>query len=172
MSQGDYIVKLNKDTLFVNVVRMDKKMKNVVCETNGRKIKYEAKDVLVLKNDTVFYEVGEVRLKRNKEFVFLKKVIAGKLNLYEIGTRRTKMLWKNFGEDLVHFRWVYRAQAWSKKVSESVFFYKKEGEFQKDFTRNWKEKIKGCKLIEDKIRSEIWNPGPVDLVKFYNASCD
>ncbi len=170
----DYLIKINMDTVYTKIVRVDKKMKGVICEENGKKAKYEAKDVLVLKYDTVFYEVGLVRLKRTKQFLFLRRTVKGNLNLYEINSKRTKLLLKNFGEDLVHLRWVYRAQDWAKKVPITVYFYKKANESNKKFSKSWKEKTQDCKLLQDKIKSKevSWTPSERELVEFYNVSCN
>lgn len=172
----DYIVKLNKDTVFVIGIKMDSKIKKVICEEKGRKIKYEAKDILAAKIDTLFYESGLVRLKMigPKHFVFLRKTIKGDLNLYTVNTKKTKFLWKTFGEDLVHLRWVYRAHDWIKTDLVTTYFYKKENESIKNLSRNWKEKTKDCKLLNDKIKSKLaqWNPAPTEIVQFYNANCN
>ena len=169
----DYIVKLNNDTVFTKVIKIDKKMKNVLCEENGKKIRYETKDVLALKYDTLFYEVGIVRLKRSKQCVFLRRTVKGKLNLYEIDTKKKKFLAKNFGEDLIRLRWVYRAQDWAKKYHVTVYFYKKENESKDSFSKSWKEKTQDCKLLQDKIKSKTapWIPIPKELVQFYNVNC-
>jgi hypothetical protein len=164
----DYIIKLNKDTVFTKVVRIDKEMTGVVCEEKDKKIKYEAKDVLILKNDTSYYEVGSI----NKEFIFLRRVIKGKLNLYELTTKQTKRSWKVLGRNLITFRWVYRAEDWSKKVPVTVYFYKKENESKENFSKFPKEKTQDCKLIQDKIKSEKWDPTPIELVRFYNKNCN
>ena len=94
----NYIVKLNNDTVLTKVIKIDKKMKNVLCEENGKKIRYKTKDVLALKYDTLFYEVGIVRLNRSKQCVFLRRTVKGKLNLYEIDTKKKKFLIKIFGK--------------------------------------------------------------------------
>ena len=169
----DYIVKLNNDTVFTKVIKIDKKMKNVLCEENGKKIRYETKDVLALKYDTLYYEVGIVRLKRSKQCVFLRRTVKGKLNLYEIDTKKKKFLAKNFGEDLIRLRWVYRAQDWAKKYHVTVYFYKKENESKDSFSKSWKEKTQDCKLLQDKIKSKTapWIPMPKELVQFYNVNC-
>ncbi|MBK7669050.1 MAG: hypothetical protein IPJ32_17940 [Sphingobacteriaceae bacterium] len=97
---SDYVVKLNKDTVFLKSIKMDSKVRNVICEGNGKKIKYQAKDILAAKIDTVFYESGLVRLKNigSKHIVFLQKTVVGDLTLYEINVKRTKFLWKTFGK--------------------------------------------------------------------------
>jgi hypothetical protein len=169
----DYIVKLNNDTVLTKVIKIDKKMKNVLCEENGKKIRYETKDILALKYDTLFYEVGIVSLKRSKQCVFLRRTVKGKLNLYEIDTKKKKFLAKNFGEDLIRLRWVYRAQDWAKKYHVTVYFYKKENESRESFSKSWKEKTQDCKLLQDKIKSKTapWIPMPKELVQFYNVNC-
>lgn len=170
----DYIVKLNNDTVLIKGIKMDSKIKNVICEEKGRKIKYRAKDILAVKIDTLFYMSALVRLKRSgsKKFVFLQKTISGYLSLYEINVKRSKFLWKAFGGDLIHLRWVYRAHDWIKDVVTTVYFYKKENEAMKNLSRNWKMKTKDCKLLHEKINSKtiIWNPSQREIVKFYNAN--
>jgi len=170
----DYIIKLNKDTIF-GKIKMDSKIKSVIYEENGRKIKYEAKDVLAVKIDTVFYESGSVRLKKlkGKHFVFLQKTIKGNLNLYEVNFKKTKFLLGAFGNDFIHLRWVYRAHDWIKSDLITVCFYKKENESMKSLSRSWKEKTKDCKLLLDKYNSKTapWNPSPEETVRFYNSNC-
>jgi hypothetical protein len=170
---NDYIIKLNGDTLYTKVIRIDKEMKDVLCEENGKKTKYEAKDILGVKYDSSFYETGLVKLKRSKRYVFLRRTVKGTLNLYEITESGSKFLWGNFGEDLIRFRWVYRAQDWSKRVSTVVSFYKKENEAKDKFSKSWKEKVKDCKPLQEKINSKIasWIPTPKELVEFYNKTC-
>jgi hypothetical protein len=169
----DYIVKLNNDTVFTKVIKIDKKMKSVLFEENGKKIRYETKDVLVLKYDTLFYEVGIVRLKRFNQCVFLRQTVKGRLNLYEIDTKKKKFLARNFVEDLIRLRWVYRAQDWAKKYHVTVYFYKKENESRESFSKSWKEKAQDCKLLQDKIKSKTapWSPMPKEIVQFYNLNC-
>ena len=172
----DYIIRLNKDTLFTKVIRMDRKMKSVVCEEGGRKIIYPAKGLLAVKTDTLFYESGLVRSKslKFKHFVFLQRTIKGNLNLYEMDVKRTKFLMKTFSEDLVHFRWVYRAHKWTKAVLTTLYFYKKENEDREHFSKNWKEKTKDCKLLHQKYNSKTtpWTPTQREMVQFYNAKCN
>jgi hypothetical protein len=148
-------------------------MKSVVCEEKGKIIKYEAKDVLELKYDTEVYKTGSIRLNRSEQFVYLRRTVYGKLSLYEIGVKKTKLLWKNFGEDLVRLRWVYRAQDWAKKYSVTVYFYIKENESRENFSKSWKEKTEACEALTDKLRSKsiLWSPTPIELVQFYNANC-
>jgi hypothetical protein len=148
-------------------------MKSVVCEVKGKNIKYEAKDVLELKYDTLVYETGSVRLKRSKRIVFLRRTFKGKLSLYEIGVKKTKFLWDKFGYDFIRLRWVYRAQDWSKKYSVTIYFYKKENEPREKFSKFWKEKTEDCQALNDKIKSkEIhWSPSPREIVQYYNANC-
>ena len=90
--QKDFVVTLNKDTVYTKVIKIDKKMKNVLCEENGKKIRYETKDILGLKYDTLFYEVGFVRLKRSKQCVFLKRIVKGNLVFMKLILRRKKYL--------------------------------------------------------------------------------
>jgi hypothetical protein len=171
----DYIIKLSKDTVFTKVVRIDKEMKSVVCEEKDKKIKFEAKNILAVKCDTNFYETGLVALKHHgsKQYLLLQRTVKGNLNLYEINVKRNKFLWKIFGDDFIHFRWVYRAHDWIKGVTNSVSFYKKENEGQDKFSKSWKEKCMDCKLLQDKINSKTtpWTPTPKELVQFYNNTC-
>jgi hypothetical protein len=105
----DYVIKLNRDTIFTKVLRIDKKMRSIACEEKGKKIRYKAKDVLEIKSDTAFYETGLVQLKRlsSKQYVFLRRVINGKLSLYKTNIERIRLLMRNFGEDLIHGRMIY-----------------------------------------------------------------
>ena len=171
----NYIIKLNADTVFTKVVKLDKKNKSVIYEEDGRKIKCKAEAILAVKIDTIFYESALVRLKRlkNKHYVFLQITVAGKLKLYEINTRKTKFLMKAFGEDLIHLRWVYRAHDWTKGYSTKIYFYKKENESRKKISKYWKEKTKDCKSLHDKFNSKEspWFPNPRELVQFYNRHC-
>lgn len=169
----DYIIKLNKDTVFTKVVRIHKKMNSVVCEEKGKNVKYETKDVLELKYDTAVYETGLVKLKRSKRLVFLRRTVKGKLSLYEISVKKSKFLWDKFGYDFIRLRWVYRAQDWSKKYPVTVYFYKKERESREKFSKSWKEKTEDCQALTDKIKSKEmpWSPTPKELVQFYNSIC-
>lgn len=167
---GDYVITVNSDTVFTKVIRMDKTRKYIVCEEKGKKIKYDAKNIRVLKYDTVFYETCRVRLRqrRAKKYCFLQRTIKGKLSLYEITVKRTKFLWGNFGEDLIRLRWAYRAREWRKKNYITVYFYKKESETRDLFSNTWQEKIKDCKLLTKKITSKTM---PFELVQLYNENC-
>jgi hypothetical protein len=170
-SQGhkDHIIKMNKDTLFVKVIRLDKKMNHVVCEYNGKKIKYGARDILELKHDTTFYETGLVRLKRSKQFVLLRRTVKGKLSLYEIGVRKTRLSWRRIVKDLSESS----PTPWFGKVPMTIYFYKKENESRENYSKSWREKTEDCKTLNDKVRSKSasWSPSPKELVQFYNANC-
>lgn len=168
----DYIVKSTKDTIYTKIVRMDKKFKNVVCEEKEKNCKYNATTILSLKHDTSFYEVGLIKIKRKSQSVFLKRVIKGKLSLYELKTTLTKRSWKIIGSNFIHLRWVYRAQDGSKKIPLTVYYYKKENETYENFSESWKVKTRECKLLNDKIKSENWKPTPLELVRFYNTNCN
>ena len=167
--RNDFIIKLNKDTSFVNIISIDRKMKNVVCEENGKKIKYNAKDILALKLDTSFYESGFVKLKTfsAKQYVFLYKTAFGKLNLFETKVRRAGF---TLSALLI---WAKDGTAWGKRRWETLFFYKKEYELRESFSRNWKIKTKDCSLLLDKCHSKtsIWKPTPKEIVRFYNMNC-
>jgi hypothetical protein len=171
--KGDYLINLNKDTVYVKVLRLHKNMRSVLCQVQGKKIKYEAKFVQAINYDSILYETGCVRLKRRKQFVFLHQTLKGKLNLYEMSIKKTKVLWDKFAYDFIRLRWVYRAQDWAKKYPVTVYFYKKENETRDHFSKSWKEKTKECKVFTDKLQSkEIpWLPSPIELVKFYNKQC-
>jgi hypothetical protein len=148
-------------------------MTSVVCEVKGKNIKYEAKDVLELKYDTLVYETGLVRIKTSKRIVFLRRTVKGKLSLYENSVKKTKFLWNKFGYDFFHLRWVYRAQDWSKKYSVTIYFYKKENESREKFSKSRQEKTKDCKVLNDKIKSKeiLWSPSPREFVQYYNENC-
>ena len=170
----DFIIKLNKDTVFTKIVRIDKELKSVICEEKGKKTKYEAKDILALKYDTVFYEVGLIRLKRHgsEQYLLLQRIVNGDLSLYEINVKKTKFLWKTFGEDVVHLRWVFRAHAWTKGVLNPVDFYKRKNESRESFTKDWKEKTKDCKAMQEKFDPKVkLNLSPIEIVQFYNTNC-
>lgn len=172
----DYIIRKNKDTAFVKIVRIDKKMRSFVCEENGKKIRHDAKDISALKYDSVFYESASVRLKalRSKRSILLQGTVKGKLNLYETGVKKRIFLWKNFGEDLIRLRLVYRAQPWIKDNLVTIYFYRKENEPGDHFSKSWQEKTKDCKSLYDKLNSKAkpWNPAPPELVRFYNSNCN
>jgi hypothetical protein len=171
--RGDYLIKINGDTIFTRFIRIDKKMKYVVSDSAGKLTRYDVREVLELKYDTVVYESGFARIKSPGEFLFLKRIIKGELSLYEAKVKKTKILWKNFGEDLIHLRWVYRAQDWSKKYTVPVYFYRRLSETGRNFSKSWKEKTADCLLFTDKIRSKtrLWDPTERELVEYYNAQC-
>lgn len=169
----DYIILTNKDTIFTQIVRIDKKMKSVVCEPNGKKTIYKAKYILELKLDTFFYETGFVQLKKSKQFVLLRRTCKGKLSLYETCVRHKQVLWGNIAENFIHVRWVYRAQKWVLKNYITIYFYKKENESNTGFSRSWQEKTKDCNTLNDRRKSlgVPWSPLPIELVQFYNSNC-
>ncbi|MDX2173616.1 MAG: hypothetical protein SFY56_10865 [Bacteroidota bacterium] len=173
---SDYIITIKGDTVFTKVIKLDRKQKYVICEDSGRQIKYKSENILALQMDTFFYESGLVKLKKRKckHFVFLKKTVKGKLNVYEMTVKQSKFLWKTFGEDVLHLRWVYRAHNWTKAVYETLYFYKKEQEGRNCFTKDWKEKTKDCKVLNDKLNSKatVRTPTAKEAVVFYNTMCN
>lgn len=171
---SDYIITIKGDTVFKKVITLDRKQKYVICEEGVRKLKYKAQDVLAVQRDTSFYESGFIKLKRRKQFVFIKKTVTGKLNVYEITVKQSKFLWKTFGGDVLHLRWVYRAHNWTKAVYKTLYFYKKEQEGRDYFTKDWKEKTKDCKVLNDKLTTKvsIWTPTAKEAVVFYNTMCN
>lgn len=171
----DYIIRLNKDTVFTGIARLDKKMKYVVCEEKQKRIKYAARDLLALKFDSSVYETGLIRLKRlrPRHYVLLRRTLQGKLNLYELPVKKTQFLWKSFGGDLIHGRLIYRAHDWRKSSLVPAYFYKKESESRARFSRSWKEKTRDCQLFCDTIKAKPKQTvTPEALVRFYNLSCN
>lgn len=172
-SGKDYIVLVNNDTIFVSIIRIDKKMKSMVCGINGKKTRYTAKNLSGFKYDTLVYETGLVRLKKGRQYVFLRRIVTGKMNLYGIDMKTKEILWGNIREDALRFRWVYRAQKWAKKCKNTIYFYKKEYEAKDQFSKSGKGKMKDCTILDAKIQSmaNLWTPSPEELVQFYNSNC-
>lgn len=152
-----YIVKVNMDTVFVKGIKIDRHMKQLSCDEGGRKIKYKAKDLLSLKKHTTYYETGFVRLRtlRSKCYRFLEVKATGYLNLYE--TDACKGSWALTG--------------WAKHKSTPIFFYKKQHESRKEFSRSWKQKTKDCKFLKDKVNSQNPIINPKEIVEYYNGNC-
>lgn len=171
----DYLIKLNQDTLFLKVIKLDRQYKKVMCELKGRKLSYPAKDLLEIKKDSITYETALLRLKNlgSKKYVFLQRIIKGKLSLFEIPIKRTHFDSKTFAADFIHLRWVYRAHDWFKSETDTVYFYKKENETREAFSKNRKEKIADCKVLMDKLAIENRNTSlsAKELVCFYNTQC-
>ncbi len=172
----DYLIKLNQDIIFLKVIKIDRHFKKVMCELKGRKLSYPAKDLLEIKKDSITYETALLSLKclRAKKYVFLQRTIKGKLSLYEIPVKRTQFDLITFAGDFVHLRWVYRAHDWSKSEQNIVHYYKKENETRDAFTKQWKEKTKDCKALQDELvhKSKVEILSPEAIVSFYNSHGD
>jgi hypothetical protein len=172
-----YVVSLNNDTVFMRSIKIDRKKRAVNCEGfSGKKAGFKAAEVLSVRLDTSIYESGLVRLKplKKKRYVFLHKTITGKLNLYEISVRRTKLSWKTVGYNFITLRWIYRSNDARIKYFVTKYFYKRENEFRESISRNWKSKTRDCKAFNDKLSSKLnrWVPGPAEIVHFYNKNCN
>lgn len=168
----DYLIDLKGDTLYRHILGFDKMLRRVVCVNNGKKIWYDAKDIRELKFDSAYYETGFVRLRQKSQYMFLRRIIQGKLSLYSIDRNKTKVLWKNFGEDVIRFRWIYRSQEWFKRIPVTVYFYRLSSEPRTGFSRSWRRKTRDCSAMQGKLKERNWRPTPGDIVVFYNKSCN
>jgi hypothetical protein len=170
-----FLLKLSGDTVFPTSIKIDRHMSFVMCEEKRGKLKFNAHDLRGLKLDTAYFESGFVRLKkfRKKHYYFLKKVISGRLSLYEIVVRKKQFQFKTFGGDVLHLRWVYRAHDWFKPVTKTLYFYKREKETREEFSMKHKSKTSGCEGFREVYTKKDRKAFTTfEIVDLYNSICE
>jgi hypothetical protein len=166
---GDYVIKMNRDTVFTRSVKIDRDMKAVYCEVDGKKIKLEARDLRSLKISNRTYETGLVRITGNgaRDYFFLEKKISGTLNLYEIKVRTYKRSLSSLIE------WARNGTPSKRDHWSDHIFYKKENDSRESFSGDWKEMTRDCNKFREQFNSDAaaTSPDPAEVVRFYNANC-
>lgn len=162
-NSNDYIFTIKNDAIPCNIKKV--KVRTVICYQNNKKVKYKAKHIIGFKKGEVSFDAGKYKLFTlgKKRWIFFRKVIDGRLNLYAFGTA-----------------WVDNTnEKYPTTHASTVYHIRRSNNPRGDFIKlgvNWKNTLKktcsDCpEFIEKNDTEGYWEFNFHKRIQFYNDNC-
>lgn len=167
------VVRMEGDTISVSWIKFNKVYTKVLCETNGTKKTFSAKEIQIILADSIVYESATIKQGLRHAIIFMKCIESGNLNLYTRIIRVKKILWSNIAEDFIRLHWVYRAQKWVDKTWQIRYYYRMAGEKREMFSKYLPKQTKLCVEFKTYLLrlDDIQRADVLNIVKQYNKLC-
>ena len=178
LENKEYIIKLNNDTVFCNIIKQNYNV--VVCDIDGRKIKYKPKKILGFKKGKKHYESGRGRTMAIgwRKWQFYNRIISGKLNLYEnitvdhfISNSPSNSYSRSTGYGTSNTTGVVSSHYYVRlKNTPRGKLFKMSGVYWKGQLKKF---VSNCPEVMDELKNNTtyWSQGWNKITMMYNSRC-
>lgn len=169
-----FIITLKSDTLPVDILKTH--YNRIVCIKDGKRKVFRAKSILGYIHNGSLFESGKVRDKAILfwiRWIFMKKVVAGKINYYQITVNENKYDTRGYqsGKN-------YVVESSISNISVTLGYIRRNDEKRGRFVRmggfwryNLEKLVYDCPKLLQKMDEGYWSPDFEWYIGYYNNGC-